>query len=167
MLLIRRLQNAQTQLEFGDQTLLSVCVICVSCCQISKKIRVFIGQCSQCFMGLFYIWPPSWISNVQSLSLLLQMYRQEYSQNYGQPESYGQYHGQYTSYNTDSAAPSSYGSQPRIVLDEYNSDLNFVIEPDGVTGSSLHKDGFEYMWAGARATHGIRTGKVRYNRTCF
>ena len=54
---------------------------------------------------------------------------------------------------------------PCIVLDDYNSDLNFVIEPDGVTGSSLHKDGFEYMWAGARATHGIRTGKVRHSNT--
>ena len=75
------------------------------------------------------------------------MYRQEYNQNYGQHESYGQYAG----YNTDSAAPSSsHGSEPRIVLDDYNSDLNFVIAPDGVTGSSLHKDGFEYMWAGAR-----------------
>ena len=97
--------------------------------------------------------------------VLLAMYRQEYNQNYGQHESYGQYHGQYAGYNTDSAAPGSYGSQPRIVLDDYNSDLNFVIEPDGVTGSSLHKDGFEYMWAGARATHGIRTGKVRSNKT--
>ena len=90
------------------------------------------------------------------------MYRQEYNQNYGQPESYGQYHGQYGGYNTDPAVPSSCAAQPRIVLDDYNSDLNFVIGPDGVTGSSLHKDGFEYMWAGARATHGIRTGKVRY-----
>ena len=91
------------------------------------------------------------------------MYRQEYNQNYGQPESYGQYHGQYGGYNTDPAVPSSCAAQPRIVLDDYNSDLNFVIGPDGVTGLSLHKDGFEYMWAGARATHGIRTGKVRYN----
>ena len=90
------------------------------------------------------------------------MYRQEYNQNYGQHESYGQYAG----YNTDSAAPSSsHGSEPRIVLDDYNSDLNFVIAPDGVTGSSLHKNGFEYMWAGARATHGIRTGKVRCTKT--
>ena len=97
--------------------------------------------------------------------LLLAMYRQEYNQNYGQHESSSQYHGQYAGYNTDSAVPSSYGAQSRICLDDYNSDLNFVIEPDGVTGSSLHKDGFEYMWAGARATHGIRTGKVRYNKT--
>ena len=93
------------------------------------------------------------------------MYRQECNEKYGRHESYSECHGQYAGYNTDSAAPSSYGSQPRIVLDDYNSDLNFVIESDGVTGSSLHKDGFEYMWAGARATHGIRTGKVRYNKT--
>ena len=47
-----------------------------------------------------------------------------------------------------------------VFLDDYNSDLNFVIEPDGVSGSSMHKNGFEYIWAGARATHGVSTGKV-------
>ena len=48
----------------------------------------------------------------------------------------------------------------RVLLDHHNCDLNFVIEPDGLTGSTLHKNGFEYLWAGARATHGVRTGKV-------
>lgn len=47
-----------------------------------------------------------------------------------------------------------------VFLDDYNSDLNFVVESDGVSGSSLHKNGFEYIWAGARATHGISKGKV-------
>lgn len=89
------------------------------------------------------------------------MYQQQYNQNYGQQGSYSQYHGQYAGYSSHSTGSDSYGASPVIVLDEYNSDLNFVIEPDGVTGSSLHKDGFEYMWAGARATHGVRTGKVK------
>lgn len=98
-----------------------------------------------------------------AFQLFLTMYKQKYNQNYGQHGSYSRYHGrQYGGYRSDSAAPSSYGAQPRIVLDDYNSDLNFVIEPDGVKGSSLHKDGFEYMWAGARATYGVRTGKVQY-----
>lgn len=89
------------------------------------------------------------------------MYQPEYNQNYGQHGSYNQFHGQYAGNNSDRAGHNSYASpSPRIVLDDYNSDLNFVIEPDGATGSSLHKDGFEYMWAGARATHGVRTGKV-------
>ncbi|KAL9951445.1 hypothetical protein ACROYT_G044106 [Oculina patagonica] len=89
------------------------------------------------------------------------MYQQHYNQNYGQHGPYSQYPGQYAGYSSDPTGPSSYGAQsPRIVLDDYNSDLNFVIEPDGVTGSSLHKDGFEYMWAGARATYGVRSGKV-------
>ena len=83
------------------------------------------------------------------------MYQLEYNQSYGQHGSYNQYHGNYGGYN--SYAPPS----PRIVLDDYNSDLNFVVEPGGVTGSSLHENGFEYMWAGARATHGVRAGKVR------
>lgn len=47
-----------------------------------------------------------------------------------------------------------------IVLDEYNSDLNFVIQRDGCTGSSLYQDGFEYLWAGARSTYGVSSGKV-------
>lgn len=47
-----------------------------------------------------------------------------------------------------------------VFLDDYNSDLNFVIESGGVTGSSLHKNGFEYIWAAARATHGVSSGKV-------
>ena len=49
-----------------------------------------------------------------------------------------------------------------VFLDDYNSDLNFVIESDGVSGSPMHKNGFEYIWAGARATHGVSTGKVLY-----
>lgn len=89
------------------------------------------------------------------------MYQQHYNQNYGQHGSYNPYQGQYGGYNSDYTGSSSYAAQPRIVLDEYNSDLNFVIEQDGVTGSSLHKDGFEYMWAGARATYGVRSGKVK------
>ena len=88
------------------------------------------------------------------------MYQQGYNQSYDQRGSYSQYGSQYAGF--DSRGPSyDVSSAPRIVLDEYNSDLNFVIEPDGVTGSSLHKDGFEYMWAGARATHGVRSGKVK------
>lgn len=52
------------------------------------------------------------------------------------------------------------GGSAAVFLDEYNSDLNFVIESDGVTGSSQHKNGFEYIWAGARATQGVSRGKV-------
>lgn len=87
------------------------------------------------------------------------MYQQEYNQNYGQHGSHNQYDGHHGGHNSNLAENNSYA--PRIVLDDYNSDLNFVVEPGGVTGSSLHQDGFEYMWAGARATHGVRTGKVK------
>lgn len=48
----------------------------------------------------------------------------------------------------------------RVCLDDYNSDINFVIESDGVSGSSLHRNGFEYIWAGGRATRGVSSGKV-------
>ena len=97
------------------------------------------------------------------------MYQRGYNQGYDQYGSYNQYESQHSGFDSRSSGP-SYGSAvhyessrpaaPRIVFDDYNSDLNFVIEADGVTGSSLHKDGFEYMWGGARATHGVRSGKV-------
>ncbi|RZF32122.1 hypothetical protein LSTR_LSTR003985 [Laodelphax striatellus] len=51
-----------------------------------------------------------------------------------------------------------------VLLSWYDSDLNFVIEKDNFTkGSSMYKeglDGFEYIWAGARATYGFISGKV-------
>lgn len=87
------------------------------------------------------------------------MYQQGYNQNYNQYGSYGHHDGRNAGY-VSGRQPYVASAGPRIVLDDYNSDLNFVIEPDGLTGSSLHKDGFEYMWAGARATHGVKSGKV-------
>ena len=78
------------------------------------------------------------------------MYHQGFSQPYG-------------SYSDPYAAPPSTQAPPEsvnVILDDYNSDLNFVIQPDGVTGASLHQNGFEYIWGGARGTHGVRSGKV-------
>ena len=88
------------------------------------------------------------------------MYYQDFRQDHVQLGSHGQFHDRPYSEFTNESYPSETPLQPNIVLDEYNSDLNFVIERDGVTGSSLHQDGFEYLWAGARATHGVRSGKV-------
>ncbi|XP_077995530.1 heterogeneous nuclear ribonucleoprotein U-like protein 1 [Glandiceps talaboti] len=48
----------------------------------------------------------------------------------------------------------------RITLDDNNSDLHLTIGPDGVSGWDMHDKGFEYMWAGGRATHGVNNGKV-------
>ena len=109
------------------------------------------------------------LSFTLSRDLNQKMYQRGYNQGYDQYGSYNQYESQHSGFDSRSSGP-SYGSAvpyessrpaaPRIVFDDYNSDLNFVIEADGVTGSSLHKDGFEYMWGGARATHGVRSGKV-------
>ncbi|XP_068727189.1 heterogeneous nuclear ribonucleoprotein U-like protein 1 [Montipora capricornis] len=90
------------------------------------------------------------------------MYQQAYSQGYNQFGSYSQYESQNAGFDSRERSYGSDASGPRVVLDDYNCDLNFVIESDGVTGSSLHKDGFEYMWAGARATHGVKAGKVYF-----
>lgn len=93
------------------------------------------------------------------------MYRHPYSENYNQHRSQVPFENQNTNFDCKGDVfGRDVSHAPGIVLDDYNSDLNFVIESDGVTGSSLHNDGFEYMWAGARATHGVKTGKVECYR---
>ena len=47
-----------------------------------------------------------------------------------------------------------------IKLDEYNCDLHFNTDESGLEGWTLHKDGFECLWGGGRATHGVKRGKV-------
>jgi len=49
-----------------------------------------------------------------------------------------------------------------IKLDEYNCDLHFNTDESGLEGWTLHKDGFECLWGGGRATHGIKRGKVAF-----
>jgi len=49
-----------------------------------------------------------------------------------------------------------------VGLEGYTSDLNFVISNNGLTGRNLVKNGFSYMWAGARANKGCKGGKVGY-----
>ncbi|XP_032230526.1 heterogeneous nuclear ribonucleoprotein U-like protein 1 isoform X2 [Nematostella vectensis] len=53
----------------------------------------------------------------------------------------------------------------RVLLDDHNSDLHFVIEQDGVTGGNHSAPGFDYMWAGARASHGVKSGKIFFEVT--
>ena len=43
-----------------------------------------------------------------------------------------------------------------------NSDLHFVIQPDGLGGSGISTEGFANMWASARATHGVTGGKYMF-----
>ena len=52
---------------------------------------------------------------------------------------------------------------PRITLDDYNGDLDFVIEhPECLIGSTQTLECFSQIWSGCRATHGARGGKVCY-----
>lgn len=46
-----------------------------------------------------------------------------------------------------------------VTLDTYNSDLNLVIDASKYSAHSLTQEGFAFMWAGARATHGADKGK--------
>lgn len=48
----------------------------------------------------------------------------------------------------------------RVTLDEYNCDLHFNMDDSGLTGWTLHTGGFEFLWGGARGTHGVKKGKV-------
>ncbi|XP_063688822.1 heterogeneous nuclear ribonucleoprotein U-like protein 1 isoform X1 [Bolinopsis microptera] len=47
-----------------------------------------------------------------------------------------------------------------VLLDDNNADLNFNIRADGLAGHSLSHNGWQYMWAGVRSTHGVLRGKV-------
>lgn len=40
-----------------------------------------------------------------------------------------------------------------------NSDLHFNIASDGLGGCGRSSGGFAYLWAGARATWGVKDGK--------
>jgi len=47
-------------------------------------------------------------------------------------------------------------------LDSYTCDLNFIVNEDGCGGHNLVKNGFAYMWAGAKANKGAKGGKICY-----
>ena len=52
------------------------------------------------------------------------------------------------------------GRNVEVRLDDYNCDLHFNSDEAGLTGWTLHTNGFEYLWGGGRATHGVDKGKV-------
>lgn len=48
------------------------------------------------------------------------------------------------------------------MLDDYNSDLNLVIDENGYDAQPLvEPPGFCFCWSGVRCTHGVTRGKVR------
>lgn len=50
-----------------------------------------------------------------------------------------------------------------VTLDDFNSDLHLVIDSDGYGAHPLTQPpGFNFCWAGARATHGAVSGKLYY-----
>ncbi|CAK8676977.1 unnamed protein product [Clavelina lepadiformis] len=49
-----------------------------------------------------------------------------------------------------------------VHLDHYTCDLNLEITKGGYSCCPFSHDGFSYMWAGCKATHGIRRGKICY-----
>lgn len=43
-----------------------------------------------------------------------------------------------------------------------NSDLHFLIQPDGLGGSGISTEGFANLWASARGTCGVKGGKYMF-----
>merc|ERR1711962_1649212 len=53
-------------------------------------------------------------------------------------------------------------AEGQVVIDPYVCDLNFVVTENGTSGHTLAKNGFNYLWAGAKANKGAKGGKVGY-----
>ncbi|XP_023220969.1 heterogeneous nuclear ribonucleoprotein U-like [Centruroides sculpturatus] len=70
-------------------------------------------------------------------------------------------------YRSRSKSPAKIETEPEepfddtlVALDKYNSDLNLQIDKTRYSAQPLTTAGFPFMWAGARASYGIKTGKV-------
>merc|ERR1711962_662312 len=51
-------------------------------------------------------------------------------------------------------------AEGQVVIDPYVCDLNFVVTENGTSGHTLAKNGFNYLWAGAKANKGAKGDKI-------
>ncbi|XP_071963815.1 uncharacterized protein [Antedon mediterranea] len=52
--------------------------------------------------------------------------------------------------------------ETECVTSKYISDLNLKVAKDGYSMFPLTNEGFAYLWAGAKATHGVNKGKIYF-----
>lgn len=49
-----------------------------------------------------------------------------------------------------------------VVIDPYTCDLNIIIDKECLQAYPVSTEGFCLMWAGCRATHGVKNFKVAF-----
>ncbi|XP_052265437.1 uncharacterized protein LOC127867956 isoform X2 [Dreissena polymorpha] len=69
----------------------------------------------------------------------------------------------YGAYGVEQLEDDITGEDSVVMLDDYNSDLNLVIDENGYDAQPLvNPPGFCFCWSGVRCTHGIMRGKAYY-----
>jgi hypothetical protein len=49
-----------------------------------------------------------------------------------------------------------------VVIDPYTCDINLIVDKECLLAYPLSTEGFCSIWAGARSTHGVYSGKVAF-----
>jgi hypothetical protein len=53
-------------------------------------------------------------------------------------------------------------SDEDVIIDPYNCDLNLIIDKECLLAYPQTAEGFCLMWAGAKATYGVDSGRIAF-----